>query len=135
MSIPVVVVDNAKTDRYIVRRRFLRSEGFGDVREYKSGNDFIQGFDFETLTNANLNAPVVVLMDLSMPGKNGFQVIDEFRHRAQQMSGVPDVVFMVYTSSDAIVDREQAASMDDVKGYFLKPLRKQDVDYIRELVG
>lgn len=135
MNIPVVVVDNAETDRYIARRRFARSEGFGDIREYQSGTEFIQDFDVETLTDANKDAPIVVMMDISMPGKDGFQVIDEFRKRERNNSKASNLVFMVYTSSNAIIDREQAASMKSVKGYFLKPLRKQDIEHIRELVG
>jgi CheY-like chemotaxis protein len=134
MNIPVVIVDNAETDRYIARRRFSRAEGFGNCVEFPSGADFIRDFPALRKEATERGTPTVVLMDISMPGRNGFQVISEFlaRHSAEDTS---DVIFVMYTSSNAMVDREQAASQHAVRGYVHKPLMEQDVLHIRELAG
>ena len=138
MTIPVAVVDNAEADRYIARRLFLRSEGFGDVREYCSGKEFIKDFARHHSENGNGNGnghdPVVVLMDISLPGKSGFDIIEEFLNHAESADPRPNVVFLMYTSSEALADREQAASMSAVRGYISKPLRRRDVEQIREIM-
>ena len=129
MNVPVVVVDNAETDRYIARRKFSRSTGFGEILEYHSGGDFIEN------PPEPGNAPIVVLMDISMPGKNGFEVIDAFLARHHSKGAQENFIFMMYTSSNTEADREQAASMTAVSGYIQKPLDNQDIDHIRALVG
>ena len=73
-------------------------------------------------------------MDISMPGKNGFQAIDEFRKQSRD-DDTTNIIFVMYTSSNAVVDRELAASMNDVGGYVLKPLKPADVLHIRELAS
>ena len=135
MNIPVVVVDNADADRYIARRRFSRSEGFGEVLEYRSGRDFVREFSKKFINFKDSSAPTVVLMDISMPGRDGFQVISEFLSYMNMDSDDPNVIFMMYTSSSASLDREQAASMKAVRGYIEKPLNDHHLKHIRELAG
>ncbi|MFK7944795.1 MAG: response regulator [Paracoccaceae bacterium] len=135
MSIPVIVVDNAETDRYIARRRFSRSDGFGEVVECQNGAEFLNTIHEKHNAIGDEARNIVVLVDINMPGKNGFETIDEYMKKWKLQHADRKVVFVMYTSSNAVSDRERAASMIGVSGYVLKPLRNQDVSHIRALAS
>ncbi|MEM1297748.1 MAG: response regulator [Pseudomonadota bacterium] len=132
-NIPVIIVDNEHVDRYIARRHFEQSHDFHVVREFESGDAFIDSFDATTLQARETASPTLVLMDISMPGKDGFETIRQFAQRAGSDTASSNVIFVIYTSSSSIFDREEAASVSALKGYYEKPLRSDHVSDLLKL--
>lgn len=131
--IPVVIVDDGEADRYLVKRRLSRSGDFQDLIEMPSGDCFLEEFFAQSSTLFIQEAPLLVLMDINMPGRDGFQTVDEAARRIADGQGPTSTVFLMYTSSLNAHDQERAKEIALVKGYLAKPMRKEGVDYIREI--
>jgi CheY-like chemotaxis protein len=113
MPARVLVVDDEPAIQSVLKL-ILLSEGY-DVVVAASGA--------EALTCVTQQPPAVVLLDLQMPGMNGWQVHDQVR---RTMPGVP----IVYMSAARHVQREAAAHQ--AAGYLAKPF---DVDGVVDTVA
>jgi CheY-like chemotaxis protein len=69
----VLLVDDSADDRFFMRLAIERSQNFSVVAEASDGEEAI-----EFLRNP-ANWPDVVLLDLKMPRKNGFEVLEWIR--------------------------------------------------------
>lgn len=131
MSVRVVVVDNEPVDRYVACRRLARSRGFGDVLEYESGEEFIQDLREDRIPKKESSRQTLVLMDINMPRMDGFQTIEaSMRHISETIN---DVIFVMYTSSSIVFDREVAAGLPGVRGYITKPIDDRDIEEMQRL--
>jgi CheY-like chemotaxis protein len=77
--------------------------------------DFIQ--------NANNEMPDLILLDINMPIKNGWEFLDDFQTVKLQLNKVPNVV--IVSSSVSEVDINKAKTYGDVKDYITKPFLEQ----------
>ena len=104
----VLVADDKATGRELVRT----------VLE-KSGYDVVEACDgVEAVRFAREHQPDLIILDLHMPGLDGFGVIEELR-RDPQFSATPIVAL---TASAMQGDREHAMSVG-FTGYVTKPIR------------
>ena len=69
--------------------------------------------------------PELVLLDINMPRKNGFDVLEIVRN-SKELKEVP--VIMMFTSSDSEVDKEKARALQ-ANAFMSKPVGVKD--YIR----
>lgn len=133
MKIPVVVVDDHDVDRYLVKRYLGKSDHFGDLIEMHSGEMFLENFYGDTPPLDISDSPILVLMDINMPGRDGFETAEEAQKQMVAGKGPQSLIIMMFTSSDNDREKERAAEMDIIKGYISKPLHGEKIDYIREL--
>jgi two-component system cell cycle response regulator DivK len=104
----ILVADDKATGRELVRT----------VLE-KSGYAVIEASDgIEAVRCAREQKPDLIILDLHMPGLDGFSVIQELRRDAQ-FAGTP---IMALTASAMQGDRERALSVG-FTGYVTKPIR------------
>ncbi|NCN45334.1 MAG: hypothetical protein COU63_01275 [Candidatus Pacebacteria bacterium CG10_big_fil_rev_8_21_14_0_10_36_11] len=82
-----------------------------EVEYFKNGN--------QVLDSAKNNQPAVIILDLLMPEKDGFQVLKELRENIE----TKDVPVLVVTAVDSYEDREKTAALG-AKGYFVKGTAK-----------
>jgi CheY-like chemotaxis protein len=133
MDVLTVVVDDSELDRYMVRRFLSRHESFGEVLEATSGSEFLEQVVPSGQLDSKLPKPVLVLMDINMPGLDGFETAEELQAKVET-GHVPDsLVVMMFTSSDNPRDRQRAEEIDIVKGYIVKPLDEADITYLKSL--
>lgn len=131
MSIPIAIVDDDEVDRYLVKRKIGKCEDFGELIEVDSGDDFLDAYFPEDATGAGPEQnPLLVLMDVNMPGRNGFETAAEIQRRVEQRAGPGGVVIMMFTSSNNHHDKQRAEELEIVKGYISKPLETDDIGYI-----
>lgn len=131
--IPVVIVDDEETDRYIARRRLSRTGEFDPVYEASTGAEFLEAFFNGHKAGDTGDAALVVLMDINMPMMSGFETIEEVERRMQAGRGPGSVDILMFSSSDSPSDRARAATLASVKGYIVKPLDDGGIDKIRAL--
>jgi len=132
MEIPVVVVDDEEVDRYLVKRRLQKNQNFGDLIELSGGEKLLQKYFSEDPVGADVE-PLLVLMDINMPGMDGFETIEEIQRRMSEGKGPDSIVVMMITSSGNLKDQERAEKLSVVKGFISKPLDEQGVQYILDL--
>lgn len=121
MKIPVMVIDDETVDRYTAKRRLDKHGGFDEVVEVASGDQFLEKYCNEK-NGLQPDRPLLILIDINMPGRNGFETIAEFEKR-QKLGVAPQaVVVMMFTSSGNPKDKAAAASFSLVRGYIEKPL-------------
>ncbi len=133
MQIPIVVVDDTRSDRYIARRRLARHPDFSDIIEFATGYEFLDGFFVPPVSEQVNDRKVVILMDINMPRMSGFETVRELRSRLGIEDASMRTVIMMFTSSDNPADHQMAAEIDIVRGYIVKPLDDAGVDQILKI--
>lgn len=130
-KVPVVIVDDSDADRYIVKRRLSKAGGFGEVMEATDGIVFLEEFFNGGPQLETEDLPLLVLMDVNMPGLSGFETIEELQRRVALGKGPTSLVVMMFTSSNNPDDMAQAENLASVKGYINKPLDESGIEKIR----
>ena len=126
----VVIVDDSEMDRYIARRVLMKSSEVASIEEAVSGDAFLEMY-FSGGKGSHTGDPrLCVLMDINMPGRNGFETIEEMEVRIRDGRGPECVVVMMLTSSLASSDRKAADALQSVKGQLAKPLGSDGVQEI-----
>lgn len=103
----VLIADDKATSRELVRT-VLENSGYF-VIEAADG--------IEALQNARDGLPDLIILDLQMPGLNGFAVLQELRND-RQFAATP---ILALTASAMQGDRERAMTIG-FNGYLTKPL-------------
>ena len=70
--------------------------------------------------------PEFILLDINMPGMNGFEFLEEYHQLADNLKS--NVVVMMLTTSLNPSDEHRAGQFDEVTGYRNKPLTKAMLD-------
>jgi two-component system response regulator AtoC len=112
----VLVVDDDRSIRRTLEK-FLQGEGY-EVVTAADGN--------EALERVRDGSPDVVLLDLGLPGKDGFEVLAAIQARPEGGS-LPVVVISARDDMQSTVRAVQLGAFE----YLVKPL---DVDLVREIV-
>ncbi|MEL7310305.1 MAG: response regulator [Pseudomonadota bacterium] len=129
-----VVVDDDEMDRYIARRRLSVFESFGEVYEIESGQDFIRLICDSDGPLASPSTPIVVLMDINMPGLDGFETAEQLRLLVEKGQVPPSVVVMMFSSSENPHDRERAEQNSIIKGYVVKPIDDAAISALERVI-
>jgi CheY-like chemotaxis protein len=103
----ILIVDDTASSRELLRT-VLENQGY-QVSEAADGDD--------ALEKARSEGPDLILLDLQMPVRNGYEVLDELR-RDPRFASVPVVAV---TASAMQGDREKALAAG-FNGYLTKPL-------------
>jgi twitching motility two-component system response regulator PilH len=104
----ILVIDDSAVERYHLTD-MLTKKGYRVV-EATDGED--------GLLKAKMHSPDLVLMDVIMPGQNGFQITRQFS-KDGELSHIPVIMC---TSKDAETDRVWGMRQG-AKGYLTKPIK------------
>lgn len=88
----VMVIDDQEPNIRLLLQ-ILGRHGYSNVAGYTNADT--------ALDDMAENEPDLVLLDLHMPGRDGFQVLDEIRSRAPAIHGLPVLVLTSDVTSDA----------------------------------
>ena len=111
---PLVLVDDSRPDSLVVRHCFELSKLDVDFVCLESGNELITYLNEQLASGAPL--PSVVLLDLKMPDRQGFDVLVELR-RCREIDAMPVVIL---TGSDDPVERQRAIELG-AAAFVIKP--------------
>jgi CheY-like chemotaxis protein len=137
MTIPaVIVVDDSEDDRYIARRLIGRAHVADRIVEVEDGDRLAALLDDRERFRAECGEPpppMLILLDINMPRRNGFEVLADLSRRFDAGTSDPRwFVIMMFTSSDNAADRQRALQWDYVRDYLVKPLQ---IDAVLEVLG
>jgi len=107
----IIIVENDEDEQFFMKEGFDAAGGFHIVAQLKSGDDL-----FEWLDEHKDDLPDVILSDLNMPGKNGYDIIQE-QKKTGWWSQVP-VIITSTSSTKSIMDRCLAQG---AAAYVVKP--------------
>lgn len=121
----IVLIDDNEADLEYSRIVLERSGLVTLVHSFDSAARALEWFD--TPAAAMVDG---VLLDINMPGMNGFEFLEAYQARS---SGSAQPAVVMLTSSAAIEDREQAGRFPCVRGFLTKPLRRGEVAALVDL--
>ncbi len=108
----ILVVDDSAVERFHLMD-MLTKQGY-KVIEATDGEDAV--------IKAKAHTPDLILMDVIMPGQNGFQITRQFS-KDTALSSIPVVMC---TSKDAETDRVWGMRQG-AKGYLVKPIKADNL--------
>jgi CheY-like chemotaxis protein len=117
---PIVIVDDGPDARRIVAAVFEQSKIGNDLILLKSGFEFLEYL--KLVLKGDREMPSLVLLDINMPGLDGFQTLEAMRAQAAFRQN-PSVI--VLTSSNDTED-ERRAFEKGADGFQVKPFLIKD---------
>lgn len=120
------VIDDDKIYHFLLKNLF-KQNGIDAVSTF-----FCNGYDaIEHMKGNNTEdvLPDLILLDVNMPIMDGWQFLEEFTATVDSFAKMP-VIYMI-SSSNNEVDINKAKEFERaVKGYFLKPICREDLEKI-----
>lgn len=107
----IIIVENDEDEQFFMKEGFDAAGLFDILAQVKNGDALLEWLD-----SAAAEAPDLVLSDLNMPGKNGYDVIAEMKVHPRY-GGTP-VVIISTSSTQSIVEKCLAMGAAD---YLVKP--------------
>jgi len=126
-TIPVLLVDDSEPDRLFSSIVLGRSGRPLEVREFESAADALA----ELATAPQ--PPTIILLDINMPGMDGFDFLRAFEQLPEERRRGTSVVML--SSSPLDSDRDRALSHASVKDYMVKPLSVQQARSLADRFG
>ncbi|MEM7603472.1 MAG: response regulator [Verrucomicrobiota bacterium] len=128
----ILVVEDQATDAKLIRRAIDRAGLNVPVTLVSSGEKAISLVKeyFGGAIDHHDAPPVLMLLDLNLPGMNGFEILRELKGM-NQLKRLPIVVL---TSSDEPADVDRAYDLG-ANGYVVKPLDGNGYDALAEKIG
>ena len=115
----ILLVDDSDDDRLLFKAAFTKSGLSGHIVEKEDGNEAID-FLGEILPGARTEWPDAVFLDLKMPRKNGFEVLQWIKDRpAMQILKI-----YILSGSQEPSDIERARELGAL-GYIVKPIKAE----------
>lgn len=109
------------------KKVFAQHDKFGELQTFENGRSALERLSAQAGGNDGL--PSLILLDLNMPGMDGWEFLAEFK-RIPETARIPVVIL---TSSIDPRDIARSKTFCNVKDYIPKPLTTEKLDQI--LVG
>lgn len=113
----IYLIDDNTIDLLISRKLLLKYDADLTINEFSKAREAVTA-----LQNEPENVPDIILLDLNMPGMNGWEFLEAIKSFDRQ----PDTVYILTSSLDER-DRTMAAQYPIVKGYITKPLNTPSI--------
>jgi CheY-like chemotaxis protein len=110
-KIKMLIVEDNEDERIFIKEGLLRTGLYEIVGEAKNGNQML-----ELLNEPSFPLPDVILSDLNMPGKNGYEVITEIKSH----ESLSHIAFAILTTAPLRPFAERCKKLGACS-YFTKP--------------
>ena len=115
----ILLVDDSDDDIALIRRAFVRAKVLNPLQVARSGREaiaYLSGWD-KYANRAEFPLPSLVLLDIKMPGMDGFEVL----HWIRRVSPLPTLRVVMLTSSDLMRDVNTAYKLG-ANSFLIKPI-------------
>ena len=127
-SFTVLLVEDNLNDIFLVQRAFKRARISNPLQVVTDGEkaiDYLQGRG--EYHDRNLHPlPKLIVMDIKMPGKSGFEILEWLKSREQPLHKIPIVIV---SSSDDPDDINRAYDLG-ANAYMVKPMNFREVEHL-----
>jgi DNA-binding response OmpR family regulator len=123
----VVVVEDNAGDVFLVKEAVAAAKLDVDLYFMGNGEEVLRFF--AQIAEGIVRCPELLLLDLNLPGANGFQIL----HNLRNSQWCPGMRVVVMTSSSARADRERSVSFG-IDLYFTKPATYEEFLRLGEVI-
>ena len=123
MNRNICVIDDDQIYQIIVKKIILKAGIFQRALHYENAYKAL-----EDLKDPQLPLPGLILLDINMPGMDGWEFLENLKDHRPQLYAETSIY--IVTSSIAVSDRDKARSIPGISGFISKPL---SVEKLREL--
>ncbi|MEZ0487665.1 response regulator [Fibrella aquatica] len=120
----ILLVDDDPDDNYIHQLVITDWGKCNHVRVSENGTEALTYLS--NTTDPTYIRPEVILLDINMPGMNGFEFLEEYHRLDANLKS--NLVVMMLTTSLNPSDEQRAEQFNEVTGYRNKPLTKAMLD-------
>jgi CheY-like chemotaxis protein len=121
----IMLIDDSAADN---RYHKMVLEGMNIANRVEVANDCLEAIQF--LETKNQDLPDLIFLDLNMPKMNGWEFLDTYKQLGIGTNSKPIVTIL--TTSENPADQKRANDIDEVKGFFVKPLSEDSLNEIIE---
>ncbi|MBS1563901.1 MAG: response regulator [Bacteroidetes bacterium] len=107
----ILLVENDEDERDFMKEGFCQSRHFDVLDIFSNGDELI-----EYLNEKKSGLPDIILSDLNMPGKNGYDIL-LFMKKHDALSGIPVIITSTSSSASTIRKCEELGAAD----FLVKP--------------
>jgi CheY-like chemotaxis protein len=129
MNIPsrFIIIDDDKLNNKICSVTLHKVSNDADI---KSFTDPVAGFEYiaEEYSRTNYDTPTILLLDLAMPGIDGWEFLKRFDKLDDTIK--KQIKIYILSSSEDKRDMEKAEADKHVTKYLIKPLNKDAIEII-----
>jgi CheY-like chemotaxis protein len=127
-SFTVLLVEDDLNDIFLVQRAFKKARIINPLQVVTDGEKAIQYLQGRgNYTNRRAHPiPKLIVMDINMPGKSGFEVLEWLKRRDQPLHKIPIVIV---SSSDNPDDITRAYDLG-ANAYMVKPMDFKEVEHL-----
>jgi CheY-like chemotaxis protein len=122
----IMLIDNNPDDNYYHRRVIQKQEPTLQVLEMNSATDALTWLQSP---ETNIPQPDLIFLDINMPGVNGWDFIEQYGAKKQQLH---DPLIIMLTTSENPDDRKRAMLSGDIADCMTKPLTADMLQDIRK---
>lgn len=124
----IMIIDDDEVNNFICSRIIEKADFTDKIHTFTGA---VEGLAYleKAIDGVEGDIPDLILLDLNMPVKNGWEFLDEFKlfsHRAEKQ-----IVLIVFSSSVYQEDIDRANSYEIVSGYRSKPITLPILNQIR----
>lgn len=121
-NVTVLLVEDNPGDVELISIALRECVGADSVRVFRDGRSAV-----DYLTSETLPSPMLLLLDLNLPGCNGFEILEAIQRLPSAGVGIESVVL---SSSSRQSDRERALSLGAIQ-FMTKPADIEGLDRIQ----
>jgi len=127
---PVIyIIDDDKANNYLTRI-MLEDTGLSNFKQFRLVDEAMDELKRVVSENLQEEYPTLILLDLNMPLKTGWDFLDEFRLVANPFGTAPKIYFL--TSSDYRGDRQKASAYPEILDFLDKPITDEVANWLKE---
>ncbi len=131
MEIPIVwIIDDDMICRFASNYKFKQSLKNYEVIGHSSAFEGLTSL--EECLHRNKKLPDIILLDLQMPGMDGWSFLTELEKMGDQIKDIHVYILSTFTN---VKDRNLAKNHPLIKGFFNKPLSLANVKRIFSGIG
>ncbi|WMJ73298.1 response regulator [Cytophagaceae bacterium ABcell3] len=121
----VIVIDDSQMDILLIKMIFESINYTEKLTIFQQAEEALDYFKEINPGKDQEKLPDIVFLDICMPGITGFEFLDKFNDLPEDI--VKKTKFLIVSSSEDLSDMERSTKYPNVKGYMVKPLKKQQL--------